>query len=225
MRYVPPAFPVSGPSGKRARLAQRQGAARRSGKARPAVAPPRLPERSLPCECWSFRQTQLCSVNNKLQNCTKSSALINLLFLYCCWWAGIHGLLQQPLASLSFTTSTKSLSNGAQCQQLSLAVLLASWSSGYHRLFWGEPFPTTRPKQHRLFCAAAPLGAQPAREPIETPCTWVFLTGAVLRKVEGANRLVVSLLRSAFRFLSMGMRTKKQPMRHHAWLVSAEVFS
>jgi hypothetical protein len=47
MRYVLPALPVSGPSGKKARrreaarLAQRQGAARRSGKTRPAVAPPR----------------------------------------------------------------------------------------------------------------------------------------------------------------------------------------
>jgi hypothetical protein len=44
MRYVLPALPVSGPSGKRARrpeaarLAQRQGAARRSGKTRLAVA-------------------------------------------------------------------------------------------------------------------------------------------------------------------------------------------
>jgi hypothetical protein len=37
------------------------------------------------------------------------------------------GLLQQPLASLSFTTSTEA--NGDQCQQLPLAVLLASWSS------------------------------------------------------------------------------------------------
>jgi hypothetical protein len=50
MRYVLPAFSVSGPSGKRARrreparLARRQGAARRSGKTRPAVVPPRLPE-------------------------------------------------------------------------------------------------------------------------------------------------------------------------------------
>jgi hypothetical protein len=50
MRYVLPALPVSGPSGKRARrreaarLAQRQGTARRSGKTQPAVAPPRLPE-------------------------------------------------------------------------------------------------------------------------------------------------------------------------------------
>jgi hypothetical protein len=48
MRYILPALPVSGPSGKRARqreaarLAQRQGAARRSGKTRPAVAPPQL---------------------------------------------------------------------------------------------------------------------------------------------------------------------------------------
>jgi hypothetical protein len=48
MRYVLPALPVSGPRGNRARrreaarLAQRQGAARRSGKTRPAVAPPRL---------------------------------------------------------------------------------------------------------------------------------------------------------------------------------------
>jgi hypothetical protein len=51
-----------------ARLAQRQGAARRSGKTRPTVAPPRLLESFLPCECWSFRQTQLCSQNDKLQN-------------------------------------------------------------------------------------------------------------------------------------------------------------
>jgi hypothetical protein len=48
MRYVLPALPVSGPNGKKARrreaarLAQRQGAARRSGKTRPAVTPPRL---------------------------------------------------------------------------------------------------------------------------------------------------------------------------------------
>jgi hypothetical protein len=47
MRYVLPALPAaSGPAqrqeGAAARLAQRQGAARRSGKTRPAVAPPRL---------------------------------------------------------------------------------------------------------------------------------------------------------------------------------------
>jgi hypothetical protein len=55
MRYVLPALPVSGPSGKRARrreaarLAQRQGAPRRSGKARPVLlAPPRLLQGSLP---------------------------------------------------------------------------------------------------------------------------------------------------------------------------------
>jgi hypothetical protein len=49
MRYVLPALPVSGPgpSSNRARrreaarLAQRQGAARRSGKTRPAVTAPR----------------------------------------------------------------------------------------------------------------------------------------------------------------------------------------
>ena len=34
----------------------------------------------------------------------------------------------------------------------------------------------------------------------------------------GSVKLVVSLLRSAFRLLSMGMRTKKQPMGHHALL-------
>jgi hypothetical protein len=34
----------------------------------------------------------------------------------------------------------------------------------------------------------------------------------------GSIKLVVSLLPSAFRLLSMGMRTKKQPMRHHALL-------
>jgi hypothetical protein len=78
---------VSGPSGKRARrreaarLAQRQGAARRSGKTRLAVAPPRLLGSFLPCECWSFWQTQLCdklcSLINQLQNYNKSSALIN----------------------------------------------------------------------------------------------------------------------------------------------------
>ena len=34
----------------------------------------------------------------------------------------------------------------------------------------------------------------------------------------GSVKLVVSLLPSAFRLLSMGMRTKKQPMRHHALL-------
>jgi hypothetical protein len=34
----------------------------------------------------------------------------------------------------------------------------------------------------------------------------------------GSVRLVVSLLPSAFRLLSLGMRTKKQPMRHHALL-------
>jgi hypothetical protein len=52
MRYVLPALPVSGPSGNRARrreaarLAQRQGTARRSGKSTraPAVATPQLPE-------------------------------------------------------------------------------------------------------------------------------------------------------------------------------------
>jgi hypothetical protein len=57
MRYVLPALPVSGPSGKRARrreaarLAQRQGAPRRSDKARPvllAPPPPRLLQGSLP---------------------------------------------------------------------------------------------------------------------------------------------------------------------------------
>ena len=59
---------VSRPSGKRARrretarLVQRQGAARRSGKTRLAVAPPRLLESFLPYECWSFWQTQLCSL-------------------------------------------------------------------------------------------------------------------------------------------------------------------
>jgi hypothetical protein len=40
----------------------------------------------------------------------------------------------------------------------------------------------------------------------------------VARWVGSVNKLVVSLLRSAFRLLSMGMRTKKQPMRHHALL-------
>ena len=51
MRYVLPALPVSGPSGKRARrreaarLAQRQGAARRSGKTRPAFTAPQLPQK------------------------------------------------------------------------------------------------------------------------------------------------------------------------------------
>jgi hypothetical protein len=34
----------------------------------------------------------------------------------------------------------------------------------------------------------------------------------------GPVKLVVSLLPSAFRLLSMGMRTKNQPMRHHALL-------
>jgi hypothetical protein len=34
----------------------------------------------------------------------------------------------------------------------------------------------------------------------------------------GSVKLVVSLLPSAFRLLSMGMRTKKQPMRHQALL-------
>jgi hypothetical protein len=93
MRYVLPALPVSGPQRQRARrreaarLAQRQGAARRSGKTRPAFAafaPPRLLESFLPpCECWSFWQTQLCdklcSLMNQLQNYNRSSALIT----YC----------------------------------------------------------------------------------------------------------------------------------------------
>jgi hypothetical protein len=85
MRYVlPPTLPVSGPRGNRARrreaarLAQRQGAARRSGKTRPAVAAPHSAQ-LLPYECWSFWQTQLCSLNNKLQNYNKSSALITVL--------------------------------------------------------------------------------------------------------------------------------------------------
>jgi hypothetical protein len=34
----------------------------------------------------------------------------------------------------------------------------------------------------------------------------------------GSVKLVVSVLPSAFRLLSVGMRTKKQPMRHHALL-------
>jgi hypothetical protein len=47
--------------------------------------------------------------------------------------------------------------------------------------------------RHRLFSAAAPLGEQPAREPVEAPCTRVFLTGFVLkgrglRKAQIASR-------------------------------------
>jgi hypothetical protein len=86
MRCVLPALPVIGPSGKRARrreaarLAQRQGAARRSGKTRPAVAPPRLPEslfalRVLVVQANAAVLTK-ADVRNKLQNHNRSSALI-----------------------------------------------------------------------------------------------------------------------------------------------------
>jgi hypothetical protein len=96
MRCVLPALPVIGPSGKRARrreaarLAQRQGAARRSGKTRPAVAPPRLPESFFALRVLVVRQTQLCSLINKLQNCTKGSALITVSGMR------IHGAAAPP---------------------------------------------------------------------------------------------------------------------------------
>jgi hypothetical protein len=51
-----------------------------------------------------------------------------------------------------------------------------------------------------------PAGAcQSGRRPKDVT-TWRWM---------GSVKLVVSLLPSAFRLLSMGMRTKKQPMRHH----------
>jgi hypothetical protein len=77
MRYVLPALPVSGPSGNRARrheaarLAQRQGAARRSGKTRPAIATPQLPERDCKSEsgAHSLQKPSLSKANliNKLK--------------------------------------------------------------------------------------------------------------------------------------------------------------
>ena len=85
MRYVLPALPVSGPRGNRARrreaarLAQRQGAARRSGKTRPAVAPPRLLQKLFALRVIVTLWKALCSLNNKLQNYNKSSALITIL--------------------------------------------------------------------------------------------------------------------------------------------------
>jgi hypothetical protein len=80
MRCVLPALPASGPSGNRvrrreaARLAQRQGAARRSGKTRPAVAAPHsakalcpgvlvtqanaaMPTKAQPIDSTSYRTT------------------------------------------------------------------------------------------------------------------------------------------------------------------------
>jgi hypothetical protein len=90
MSAVLPALPVSGPSGKRARrrevarLAQRQGAARRSGKTscpREWESPcPR--ERESPCprrEWESWLRADACSLINQLQNYNKSSALITIL--------------------------------------------------------------------------------------------------------------------------------------------------
>ena len=74
MRYVLPALPVSGPRGNRARrreaarLAQRQGAARRSGKTRPAVAAPQLLQKLFALGVIATFWKALCSLNNKLQN-------------------------------------------------------------------------------------------------------------------------------------------------------------
>jgi hypothetical protein len=69
MRYVLPALPVSGPSGGAASPAPRGGKTQRQEATGCCGA-------SLPYECWSLRQTQLCAQNNKLQNYNRSSALI-----------------------------------------------------------------------------------------------------------------------------------------------------
>jgi hypothetical protein len=98
MRYVLPALPVSGPSGtmarrhEAARLAQRQGAARRSGKTRPAVATPQLPEiaRVSGSGAHSLQKPSLSRANLinklklKLQNYNRSSALITAVLSF--WW-------------------------------------------------------------------------------------------------------------------------------------------
>jgi hypothetical protein len=58
--------------------------------------------------------------------------------------------------------------------------------------------------------AVKAMGAyQSGRRSKDVSTTWRWM---------GSIKPVVSLLRSAFRLLSMGMRTKKQPMRHHALL-------
>jgi hypothetical protein len=54
-----------------------------------------------------------------------------------------------------------------------------------------------------------PVGACQSGRRSKDVTTWWWM---------GSVKLVVSLLPSAFRLLSMGMRTKKQPMRHHALL-------
>jgi hypothetical protein len=72
MRYVLPALPVSGPSGNRARrheaarLAHHQGAARRSGKTRPAVgriSSQRLRERERERSSHSLQKLSLTRAN------------------------------------------------------------------------------------------------------------------------------------------------------------------
>ena len=74
MRYVLPALPVSGPRGNRARrreaarLAQRQGAARRSGKTRPAFTAPQLLQKLFALESDRHSLERLCSLINKLNN-------------------------------------------------------------------------------------------------------------------------------------------------------------
>jgi hypothetical protein len=73
---------LAGPAARGRAGARRRGLRSAKGQQDAAARRSRLLRRlgfqraSLPCECWSFRQTQLCSLINKLQNCTRSSALI-----------------------------------------------------------------------------------------------------------------------------------------------------
>jgi hypothetical protein len=64
--------------------------------------------------------------------------------------------------------------------------------------------------RHRLFSAAAPLGSQPARrEPIETPCPRVFLTGFLL-KGRGRRKSPHALRLSKLACTSTGLSADSQ---------------